>query len=407
MKYKKFVVLLVFVLFVFITSCSNTCKDENVTMLLNGTGYFQTEPVKTEPKIKWKYQIGDASDPIGGATVKNDVLFFSDYSSIYAVNANTGKEKWKFNGVSSYLEPIVANGIVYYGSSNKFYAIDAKTGQEKWNFKLNEGDGHISTAAAVACNSVFFGTFKGYLYALNTKDGNFKWKFKVDERNYFQALINGAPLVKNNLVYFTGSRNLYAVNIKDGKLNWKTNMSADILVEYNGYNNIFPVLDDKNIYLGNSEGNFFAIDLKTGLKKWKYKAEGVITSPAIADGIVYFVSCKSSNVNKTFLYALDAETGEKIWKLSYNTGCDSDEYYHLPPTVAEGVVYFTHRPSKINNNSDYSIVYGITFIEAIDAKTGKKLWRKSLGKVAINMPYILVNKGVIYIGIDGKIYALQ
>lgn len=403
MKYKKFVVLLVFVLFVFITSCSNTCKDENVSMLLNGTGYFQTEPVKTEPKVKWKYQIGDAGDPIG-FTLKNDILFFETHDNIYAVDAKSGKEIWKFKlteyGIN-YLQPIVANGIVYYGAIKRFYAIDVKTGQEKWSFKLNEDDGNIYTTAAVACNTLFFGT-SNYLYALNTKDGKLKWKSKVDEK------IFGAPLIKNNLVYFTGSKNLYAVNIKDGKLKWKFNLGSSlspILDEnsYFPYNNYYPVLDDKNIYLGNSEGNFFAIDLKTGLKKWKYKAEWGVSSPAIANGIVYFVSCEGYDYDdKTFLYAINAETGEKLWKLSYKSGADYD-YFHIQPTVADGIVYFIHsffnKPNGKYGHGDVST----TFLEAIDAKTGKKLWRKSLGKVTIYMPYILVNKGVIYIVTQEKI----
>jgi len=39
------------------------------------------------------------------------------------------------------------------------------------------------------------------------------------------------------------------------------------------------------------------VDAKTGQEKWKYKAEGRCSSPAISDGIIYF-SCGD------YLYAL-------------------------------------------------------------------------------------------------------
>ncbi len=43
--------------------------------------------------------------------------------------------------------------------------------------------------------------------------------------------------------------------------------------------------------------------------KWKFKTEDVDSSPAIADGVVYFGSFDGN------LYAVDIKTGQEKWKL--------------------------------------------------------------------------------------------
>ena len=53
--------------------------------------------------------------------------------------------------VSVYSSPVVANGIVYVGSEDKnLYAIDAVTGKEKWRFATGD---HIYSSPSVANGS--------------------------------------------------------------------------------------------------------------------------------------------------------------------------------------------------------------------------------------------------------------
>src|SRR5580692_3426354 len=61
--------------------------------------------------------------------------------------------------------------------------------------------------------------------------------------------------------------------------------------------------------------------------KWSFAtASGVYSSPAVANGVVYFGSWDRN------LYALNASTGALLWR--YNTGEVSSS-----PAVANGVVY--------------------------------------------------------------------
>jgi outer membrane protein assembly factor BamB len=63
--------------------------------------------------------------------------------------------------------------------------------------------------------------------------------------------------------------------------------------------------------------------------KWSYTTSIVVSSPAVANGVVYIPSWDDNTV-----YALNASTGAKLW--SYTTGSRVSS----SPAVANGVVYF-------------------------------------------------------------------
>lgn len=59
----------------------------------------------------------------------------------------------------------------------------------------------------------------------------------------------------------------------------------------------FPAIADGIVYFGSADGHLYAVDISTGLERWKFDTEGggIVSSPAIADGVVYFGS-KSGSV---------------------------------------------------------------------------------------------------------------
>ncbi|MGK7389135.1 MAG: outer membrane protein assembly factor BamB family protein [Candidatus Cyclobacteriaceae bacterium M2_1C_046] len=67
------------------------------------------------------------------------------------------------------------------------------------------------------------------------------------------------------------------------------------------------VVDEENIYMGNTAGNFYAIERETGKKKWSFQTPGKIQSKAlIINDMVFFESGHS-------YYALDKSDGSLIW----------------------------------------------------------------------------------------------
>jgi outer membrane protein assembly factor BamB len=82
--------------------------------------------------------------------------------------------------------PATADGAVFIGSwDSYFYAIDASTGREKWKFKTGEDpDLHnqvgIQSPAAVVDGTVYFGCRDSHLYALDANSGQKKWAFGTE-----------------------------------------------------------------------------------------------------------------------------------------------------------------------------------------------------------------------------------
>ncbi|RDB03422.1 PQQ-binding-like beta-propeller repeat protein [Runella aurantiaca] len=219
-------------------------------------------------------------------------------------------------------------------------------------------------------------------------------------------------------------------------------------------------INNGTVYIGNLDGNFYAIDALTGAKKWEFKTGASVNStPTVVNGVVFFASWDKK------LYALDAETGAKKWEsnptavvllqpfaapmvvngmlyyggehhlyaLDAATGAKKWEYmnddvysWQASPTVVDGVVYATirgssggksglhalnattgalkwHQPGIGISESSPAVANGILFagsefngFMAIDAQTGAIKWTFASGWVTNSSP--TVANGVVYVG---------
>ena len=132
------------------------------------------------------------------------------------------------------------------------------------------------------------------------------------------------------------------------------------------------------VYTGSGEGNLYALDAATGEEYWRAPLnEAASRSPAVADGVVYMGSADGvlhtfdaiparpaghCNLRAELLattvisdgivyqntfdgdvnhaYALDAATGEELWRFDSPSGQD---FGFLPPAVGNGLVYLPSR----------------------------------------------------------------
>jgi outer membrane protein assembly factor BamB len=95
-------------------------------------------------------------------------------------------------------------------------------------------------------------------------------------------------------------------------------------------------------------------------------------------------------------FAVDAETGKRLWRKKFGHCAASS------PTVAEGVVYQAYMQRFPCSRGDRS---ARGFLVAMDGETGKELWRMWFGAIESSPLYV---KGVLYFGSwDHRIYALD
>ena len=157
-----------------------------------------------------------------------------------------------------------------------------------------------------------------------------------------------------------------------GKLKWSFQTDGEI--------NSSPAVANGIVYFGSADSKFYAIDASTGEKRWVFQAESWIdSSPAVADGVVYF----GSNDGK--LYAVDAMNGSKLWDFQTTYAIRSS------PAIVNDMIIF--------GGNDYSVY-------ALNAKTGKKIWRFKTNGYVTSSPVIA--NGIVYFGsTDGSCYALD
>lgn len=269
--------------------------------------------------------------------VKGKLYAGSGDGNVYAINAATGKELWHFTtGDMVHADPAISNDTLYIGSfDGNFYAVNAITGKLIWKFKTI-GDryfpkGEVQKAALVTNDAVYFGSRDYNLYALNKKTGAGFWNMKENG-----SWIIATPLEKDGKLFFgtSDSHAFYSLNNFYGGQEWKaalplrsydTPVSFDTLIIagcYNGYlygfgekkGNIewtFQTDGSKKNYAAvyDSTGHFrkdFSMygddsTARTGEEK-VMNLGGIISSPVIKNGIVYFGSTDGN------MYAVEIES---------------------------------------------------------------------------------------------------
>jgi outer membrane protein assembly factor BamB len=102
-----------------------------------------------------------------------------------------------------------ADGIVYFGSDDGFiYAADAQTGRELWRFAAgSEAWGSPALWGGTVC----VGTRDGDIFTLNAKTGQELWQFPVQG-----GVARGAAAVADGVVFMAtndmeGGGNLFAI----------------------------------------------------------------------------------------------------------------------------------------------------------------------------------------------------
>jgi outer membrane protein assembly factor BamB/predicted phosphodiesterase len=224
------------------------------------------------------------------------------------------------------------------------YEINQKYEQVKraWTFS---SDANIISTPAVADDNVIVGNQDGKLLCLSLKNGEQKWSFQTGG-----AIFSSPAVASNSVIFGAGDGNVWCINVENGKLQWKKETGAAVLGS--------PLIDGDIVFIGGSDHSFMALDIKTGNLIWKFTGlEGPVVSTALlyANKIIF----GAWDLN---LYALERSSGTLLWK--WNNGSSVRNYSPAAciPVAANGVIY---------------IVAPDRYISAIDATTGKTLWRNN------------------------------
>jgi acido-empty-quinoprotein group A len=142
---------------------------------------------------------------------------FSDLTQINATNIDSLKVDWTFKitgiapqrGVGNpniKSTPLMVNGVLYFTIPDHVFAVNARTGKELWRFDFEDHGGHLLGQRGVGMykNWIYFLTPDGWFISLDATSGKERWRKKVaDEKlQYFTTI--SAVIVKNHVLIGVG-----------------------------------------------------------------------------------------------------------------------------------------------------------------------------------------------------------
>lgn len=234
------------------------------------------------------------------------------------------------------------------------------------------------------------------------------WKFRTKQS------IDGAPAIVGGVVY-VGSydEHLYAIDLKTGMEKWKTKL---------GPIKSSPSVNGKRVYAGDVDGNLHCLDIETGKAIWKFEAQGEITGGAnfSGDKIIF-------GAHDETLYCLDKD-GKKLWDFKANgpvngvpavsgdktfvAGCDNNLHVVEISTGKELGIVDLGGPCGATAALVGDHLYVGTMnneVLAVDVKTLKVDWRFAAAKR--QQPFYssaaVTDKLVVVGSRDKKLYALD
>ena len=120
----------------------------------------------------------------------------------------------------------------------------------------------------------------------------------------------------------TGNDDVFALNAKTGEILWEywSGIDQKISTVCCGWVNRGLAMGEGMLFLGQLDANVVALDMKTGKVVWKTPIEkwengyGITSAPLYYDGIVYSGITGGEFGVRGRLTALDAKTGKILWR---------------------------------------------------------------------------------------------
>lgn len=251
---------------------------------------------------------------------------------LLALNATTCAVEWSFTDYAtlagswdplSYAVDATGQPLVVVGTDDPdstIYAVNALTGVEVWRFAAVQPAGDYDVGAGVTISppgangltdgAAYFRTKYGIMWALNLTTGAEIWSHNFDQLLGVTggSEISTAALAGTSLVFgYNGG--LVAVNALTGAIRWRDQNPADELVDSS------PAIAGSGgsqvVVVGDLAGGVHVVSLATGALLYHYQTGSYITaSPAVSDGNIVVASSAQQSGPEGLWW--DAATGKWI-----------------------------------------------------------------------------------------------
>lgn len=310
--------------------------------------------------VKWRAH--DVRSPFYPPVLFDGRIYIAQNSAfITVVDSASGALIWSEQVAAwdQVTPPVVVGETMYFSSNDRsgstIQAINKDTLQELWSFTPPRAG---VTPVTVHDDVLYVGADSA-THALSLVAGEVLWK-TVD-----YSISSSRPVWCEGKIFSSGDYgNIQAMDANTGELIWQVHLGATTteLVEVGA-----PLVADGRVFIWASNA-YHALDAVDGRVLWQRTIGDRLSSFSVVNNTVY------GAVDDTF-HAFSADTGSTLWEFSSGM-----EYLVSNHTVADGVAYVTGKN-----------------VYALDAVTGRELWRHPVGETdMLHSTHIVVGDGRIF-----------
>jgi outer membrane protein assembly factor BamB len=216
---------------------------------------------------------------------------------------------------------------------------------------------------------VYIAGYNGKVYAYTADTLQQRWIYPIEGN--LKPIIS-ALVVSGDLLYFgCTDGNVYALDVATGVEKWRFATGGEIWST--------PVLDNNLLIIGAFNKTVFAIDTASGTEKWRFSTGSTnVAPPLILNGTVYLGSLDRN------LYALNVTDGKERWRFS------AENWFWARPIAKDGIIYAPCLDNK---------VYGLD-------ESGRNVVTYDVAGQVASWP-VIANDQVIVATEEAKIWALD
>lgn len=286
-----------------------------------------------------------------------------------AIDLKTGEEIWRNEKIRSeigYTSATFWNELLFVCGMEKLYVVNAENG----TVKLTLPYGSVSSSPCVYFDKIFFGVRGRRYLAANALTGEILWTYDAG------SIIHFTPAAMNNEVYCASVGSVFALDVETGILKWRRDFGDDS-----------PIPMDSSAVFRNSllvaiRGlGLVNLSTESGEVNWQFATRyGPFSAPSVAedDGVVYVAGRR--------LYSVSLSTGEELWS--------SDE---LGLFTSSQIIVGEHIYSGGGHDR---------FVYAFSRSTGEKVWEYPTGDFVCSTP-AYANGRLVIGSHDGYVYCFE
>ncbi len=172
---------------------------DNWIYFKNDDGSFFALDIHTG-KERWQFR----SQLPGGLSpaIDDDKIYFPIRGVVHTFDRITGQERDEWTECYAIGTMSAVNGVLYICNPGSLYAVNLDTQKLKW--RVRTGDSPIIHSPAFGEETLYFGSFDDNLYAVTIDSGKVQWKYRTGWH------VSMCPTIFGEAIYFRAvSRMVY------------------------------------------------------------------------------------------------------------------------------------------------------------------------------------------------------